>query len=695
MKSVLPIYDNRALKAWANACELQNSHEEITRALRSGTKYILLTGKSHNGKSSLLHTITKEIPANQRIIFIKGKELSFSNNLIKSDTYSGLSEDENKYVYDFNSFVEFIVESIKINEKLVIVIDDADHLPIERLKIFFKINTNVISKNYAVQFLMTGLPKLEKILRAIDCITTGDFIHSSIDALSSETTHSITATKKHRIESNINKVELDQNLLEIFTKIVNTGLQVIVVLLERSSALTKKYVLSKISKNTVFNAIDSVQQYLKHSYKKLIETNLYSQQLTKNVNHVSIIIKSSIKKLINDSGLTSRIYIKKVTNFPKYISKIYNTKFNLPSIFSPKAELELEDEIESTLKKYNTEKNLPGWDFNTAVILFVISLALIISYRLQPSNLEHESSTEALLAKNDMSNSFTDNSTLVNQNKNIALKEKTNNSATIQDNTEENIITNSSATKEKSANGVVNTVTHNSSSSPNQELEINNLLAIAAQQYEAKKLTTPAGDNAYETYQYILFVNPTHEAALQGLKKVHNRYVSWANYDLQNNNGAKARYFFNKALNIEPDNQATLRALEDLKEAEDSLADGTNPLLLTANQSREIQVNLNKANVIMQKIDTGIVSNERDFRIYQDAQLTYQNILMEYPKTAAAKTGLIKIKNYYLDWAELEFQNQNYNTALFLYEQAFSIQPNNTDIKRRIEKIRMVTYKGG
>ncbi len=96
----------------------------------------------------------------------------------------------------------------------------------------------------------------------------------------------------------------------------------------------------------------------------------------------------------------------------------------------------------------------------------------------------------------------------------------------------------------------------------------------------------------------------------------------------------------------------------------------------------------------MQKIEASIVSNQRDYKIYQDAQLTYQNILRVYPKTEAAKTGLIKIKNYYLDWAELEFQNQNYNTALFLYEQAQSIQPNNNDIKRRIEKIRMVAYKG-
>ncbi|MDH3609931.1 MAG: hypothetical protein OEQ24_11920, partial [Gammaproteobacteria bacterium] len=68
MNTILPIFDDRALKVWPNANELKHSYLEVTRGLRNGTKYILITGKSRNGKSKLLFTITKDIIANYRLI---------------------------------------------------------------------------------------------------------------------------------------------------------------------------------------------------------------------------------------------------------------------------------------------------------------------------------------------------------------------------------------------------------------------------------------------------------------------------------------------------------------------------------------------------------------------------------------------------------------------------------------------------
>lgn len=693
MNTTLPIYDNRALKAWANARELQNSYEEITRALRHGAKYILLTGKRRNGKSSLLHTVAKEIPTSHHLIFLKGKDFPLSNNVINSDAHSSLSEDERLHANDFNSFVEFTTESIKFNEKLVILIDDADHLPIENLSKLLEINSNALSENHTIQFFMTGLPQFEKKLRAIDHLATQDLIHSSIDKLNKETINAISATKKYSIQSNTRNLEIDQNAPEISTNYVITRFQALQVLLESFLMLAKQRALSKISKNAVINAIDFVHHNFNHKRIKLIDFNLCLQQLSKHINIYNSNIKLSINKLSNNFSSISKKYIGRIPNIPANISKIYNLIIDLSSKISAKAVIKFEDEIKPTPRKYTTVKSLPGWDVNTAVILFVISLVLIISYRMQPGSLEHESSAEALLANYDLSTAFLDNLYLGYLNKSIGFKDETNILDATIDSIVKNSINNTSAKLKISTNEAVKTTAHKSSSPSNQESELNKLLDLAAHQFEAKQLTTPAGDNAYETYQYILFVNPSNEAALKGIKKVHNRYVSWANYSLQNNNGAKAKYLFNKALEIEPDNQSTLHALEDLKNAEDRLAGGANPLLLTASDSTDVQEILYKANKKMHKIEAGLVSNERDYKIYLDAQQTYETILKEYPNTEAAKAGLLKIKNYYLDWAELEFENKNYNTSVFLYEQARYLQPNDTNIKLRIDKIRMMSYK--
>jgi len=54
------------------------------------------------------------------------------------------------------------------------------------------------------------------------------------------------------------------------------------------------------------------------------------------------------------------------------------------------------------------------------------------------------------------------------------------------------------------------------------------LLETAEAQLQNQRLTTPAGDNAVETYQAILELNPGDPRALAGLQRVTSRYLRWA-----------------------------------------------------------------------------------------------------------------------------------------------------------------------
>lgn len=244
----------------------------------------------------------------------------------------------------------------------------------------------------------------------------------------------------------------------------------------------------------------------------------------------------------------------------------------------------------------------------------------------------------------------------------------------------ENIKTESSATENKSS--VVS------------DAEITKLLVLAENQFENKHLSTPSGDNAIETYKKILAKHPNNKAAINGIKKVHDKYMSWANYYLKQNDTKRAKNFYNKALRIDPNNTVAIANLQNIAQqqaavAETKTANTSNPVVLQdAIPSNIIQDLLVTANKKMQQIESDISSNKRNYRTYQEAQTAYQETLKSQPQNQQAIQGLSALKKYYANWAELQVQNKNYNIALFLYSQALSIEPGNAQITQRIERIR-------
>lgn len=224
--------------------------------------------------------------------------------------------------------------------------------------------------------------------------------------------------------------------------------------------------------------------------------------------------------------------------------------------------------------------------------------------------------------------------------------------------------------------------------------EINGLLALADQQFDKKQMTTPQGDNALETYQKILSKYPENKSAITGIEKLHNTYVGWANHYLRRKDIQRAKSFYNKALSIDPSDTLSKQNLEKIakQEAAGSTVSQTSNSVATENTipSREIQGLLNSAEQKMQQINNDIGDNKRNYKVYQEAQAAYQEVLRAQPKNQQARLGLASLKKYYADWAELQMKSQNYNIALFLYGQALSIDPGDALISQRVEQIRQL-----
>ncbi|NNC68700.1 MAG: hypothetical protein HKN83_11775 [Gammaproteobacteria bacterium] len=704
MKPILPIYDKRSLESWVNACELRSSHEEISHALRNGIEVILLTGKSQSGKSSLLRTVAKDIPANRRLIFLKGKGLTFPKKLNESEDKPNLKEDHHNYVFDFNSFADFIIGSTISHDKLTVVIDDAHHISIKKLTKLFDINTKVFPETRPIQFLMTGLPTLVKKIQAIEGLTDQNFIQTSIDKQNIKASTPYTEAKEFSISSQKNEIQLNRHSSNKITSLVNNKRsQALYKLFEWSATLGKKYILSKVTKINVNRVIDYIQRYLYQAYKTLINAKYSLLKIQIHLDSYSSKIKSTIKILMRDIGLPVNDFITKIYNKTANIINVFISKLDIFINMSKKLVSMLQKEAGQNDKNYTSIKNLPGWDYKTVAISIITVATLVLSYYMQPTNHGAESNLVPIVSKNKLGNISSVKLKNINQISNIMPSLITNYTDTTLDTIIDKIISNTTINYIESIIETVE-ITDNpeiaekiaveQATPSSQETEISKLLKLAAEQFEARQLTTPAGNNAYETYQFILFTNPRNEDAQKGIEKIHDRYVGWANYNLQNNNNTRAKYYFNKALEIELDNQTTYHAFNALNQKQENLVDDIDLLLITESDNRELQEKLNKAYVVMQKINIDLEINKRTYSFYQDAQLIYQQILKKYPQTVAAKAGLKIINSYYLDWAVLEFNFRNFNTALFLYEQALSIQPNNSDVVQRIEEIKNSHLKG-
>ena len=222
--------------------------------------------------------------------------------------------------------------------------------------------------------------------------------------------------------------------------------------------------------------------------------------------------------------------------------------------------------------------------------------------------------------------------------------------------------------------------------------EINKLLVLADHQFENKQLSTPSGDNALETYKKILAKYPNNKAAANGIKKIHDKYMSWANYYLKQNHAKRAKQFYIKALHIDPVDTVAISNLQAIAQQEaiatTKLANEPNTVVLQdSDRPASIQKLLTTAQQNMQQIEIDIGTNTRTYSNYQEAQIAYQDALRAEPQSLQAKQGLSLLKSYYADWAELQVQSKNYNIALFLYGQALQIEPGNLQIAQRIEQI--------
>ncbi len=77
-------------------------------------------------------------------------------------------------------------------------------------------------------------------------------------------------------------------------------------------------------------------------------------------------------------------------------------------------------------------------------------------------------------------------------------------------------------------------------------------LAAAEESFNALRMMTPPGNNAYEHYQAVLAIDPNNAAANAGIQKMVDKYVGLAQNAVAGGNLSKARVFVDRAETLSP-----------------------------------------------------------------------------------------------------------------------------------------------
>ncbi len=120
--------------------------------------------------------------------------------------------------------------------------------------------------------------------------------------------------------------------------------------------------------------------------------------------------------------------------------------------------------------------------------------------------------------------------------------------------------------KNKRASKIVD-VAEDSKANHSQPQSILTLLTAAAQDLDALRLTTPAGDNAWEKYREVLVREPDNRVAQDGLRKIVSTYLGLAKDAASKGELGRADDYLGRAALVLPDDQRLRNARERLAAA--------------------------------------------------------------------------------------------------------------------------------
>ena len=106
-----------------------------------------------------------------------------------------------------------------------------------------------------------------------------------------------------------------------------------------------------------------------------------------------------------------------------------------------------------------------------------------------------------------------------------------------------------------------------------EEAEVTRLLAAAEADLKARRLTSPAGNNAWEKYQQVLGLSPAHPEAMAGMEQVIESYMELFGTAVEQEEFEQAESYLERIRDLHPDAPSLLTGNKQLEDARQARAD--------------------------------------------------------------------------------------------------------------------------
>ncbi len=98
---------------------------------------------------------------------------------------------------------------------------------------------------------------------------------------------------------------------------------------------------------------------------------------------------------------------------------------------------------------------------------------------------------------------------------------------------------------------------------------IDNYLEVAELYFTMGYLASPPGDSAFDQYEKILAINPAHQEAIEGKKRIVNKYKTLAESKLKSGDKNESLEMINMGLFVDPEHESLLSLKEEIENTRD------------------------------------------------------------------------------------------------------------------------------
>ena len=152
--------------------------------------------------------------------------------------------------------------------------------------------------------------------------------------------------------------------------------------------------------------------------------------------------------------------------------------------------------------------------------------------------------------------------------------------------------------------------------SPAEEDEVTRLLAAAKADLKSRRLTSPAGNNAWDRYQRVLEIDPTNPEAVQGMDRVIDSYMELFGIAVEQEDFEQADEYLGRIRDLHPDSPVLMTGRQQLGEAKQARAER----LAEQERQRQAEEAARQAELERQRIAQEIKSNWESFEAAMAAE---------------------------------------------------------------------------